>query len=547
MNTTELLQSAIEYHQKNKLSEADNIYRSILATDPKQPDALHLSGLIAFQNGDAQAAVVMIREAILHRDDQAQYYANLGRAHIALNQVSEAVPAYRKSLELEPTSAAVYSDLGAALVNLNEFEEAEHVSRLAVKLDDKQVNAWFHLGLIYQNQKMLNEAVRCYLKVVNLNPNFFEAFNNLANIERANGFFESAITHYNEAIRINPEIGETHGNLAVSLQETGQLDDAIISYRKALSLKPDDAEHHRNLAMALLLTGQYEEGWREYEWRWKTNYFAPQVRDLPGPRWNGESLSGKTLLVYCEQGYGDTIQFSRYLPKLSAMGINVIFECQPPLVKLVRSINSAGKIISQGDEPGEFDAHVPLLSLPRILGADENSIQNQPPYLSTAESTPLNSNSGPFKIGFAWRGSAAFKRDAIRSPGLEPFLPLLNIPGVQFYSLQKDNGPEEIEKHSAARLITDAGSGLTSFSETARVMDGLDLIISSDTAIAHLAGAMGKPVWTVLSHVPDWRWLLGRTDCPWYPTMRLFRQPKAGDWESVLQELKKSLAELIES
>jgi tetratricopeptide (TPR) repeat protein len=351
---------------------------------------------------------------------------------------------------------------------------------------------------------------------------------------------------------LQPDRSETYQTLGFILAEQGDREAALAAYEQAISLKPDNAEAHKNRSLIWLLQGKLAEGWAEYEWRWK----CPELPERPfkQPLWDGSPLEGRTILLHAEQGLGDTIQFIRYAPLVRDRGGKVVVVCQRPLVGLLASCSGIERITAQGDPLPAFDVHAPLASLPRIFGTTLAAVPANVPYLSAdarlverwrQELAPQRG----FKIGIAWQGSPKYRSDAQRSIPLEQFEPLARVPGVQLYSLQKGAGAEQLGRVAARFAVVDLGGRLDEttgpFLDTAAAIKNLDLVISSDTSIPHLAGALGAPVWLALPCAPDWRWLLDRDDSPWYPSMRLFRQPARGDWQSVFRRMAAELEQIV--
>jgi hypothetical protein len=336
-----------------------------------------------------------------------------------------------------------------------------------------------------------------------------------------------------------------HNNLGVALQKQGALGEAVASYRRALELRPDYAEAHNNLAFVWLLTGDFEQGWSEYEWRWKANLLSPP--SFTQPLWDGTPLAGRTILLYAEQGLGDTLQFIRYAPLVERRGGRVIMACPRPLLQLLASCPGIDRLVALDAVSSDFELYALLMSLPRILGTSLESIPADVPYLEADPEltvhwqSELATFSREFRIGIAWQGNPDHRGDRHRSFRLAQFAPVARLEGVRLFSLQKGPGAEQIREVGDRFPVTDLGSRLDettgAFMDTAAVMKNLDLVISADTAIAHLAGALGVPIWVALSSAPDWRWLLGREDSPWYPTMRLFRQASPGDWDGVFARI----------
>jgi len=307
------------------------------------------------------------------------------------------------------------------------------------------------------------------------------------------------------------------------------------------------------MSLALLLTGNFREGWREYEWRWETKYLISSRRTFPQRLWDGSDIKGLTILLHAEQGFGDTIQFIRYAPLVARRGAKIIFECPKELISLLRSVEGIEEVIVRGETLPEFNLHCPLLSLPLAFDTTLETIPAMIPYITNDPTytekwkNKIDWADSRFRIGLAWAGNPGFKQNRYRNCELENFLPLTQLPRVIFYSLQKGEEAKEAKHPPGGMKIIDLTEDIHDFSDTAAFIENIDLVISIDTAVTHLAGAMGRPVWTLLPFSPEWRWMLNREDSPWYPTMRLFRQSSHGDWESVISLVEKNLSELLEN
>ena len=354
---------------------------------------------------------------------------------------------------------------------------------------------------------------------------------------------EEAISTCRQALSLNPDYVEAHNNLGNALKGQGQLEEAVNAYGQALSLNPDYAEAHFSLAIILLLQGKLTAGWKEYEWRWDLIQKF-QKRDFKQSLWDGTSLKGKSILVHTEQGFGDAIQFIRYVDLLCDLDTTVIVECHTALKPLFSSVDKIDQLVIKGEKTPDFDVHVPLLSLPYIFGTTLKNIPARIPYFypdPKADSTFLLGHNHKFKVGIVWAGNPKHADDHNRSIDLKQFECLLDIGKCEFFSLQVGERREDIKQCGYHHIIKDLGKQFANFHHTALAILQLDLVISADTSVAHLAGALGKPIWTLLPFAPDWRWMLNRSDSPWYPSMTLFRQRKIGDWNSVFQQVKLEL------
>lgn len=514
---SEALSLAVEHHQAGRLAEAEPLYRQVLAAEPNRPGVWRLLGLLAHQTGRHEMALQYIGRAVQLQPDDATAHVDWGLVYHRLGRLGQAVAGYRRALELRPDYPEALSNLAHALTA----------------------------------QGKLEEAVACGRRALELRPDYAEAYNNLGNALRDQQRLDEAAACYRRALKLRPDLAQTHRNLGIVLADQGQPEAALASYRRALELQPDDVEAHLGMALVMLVTGDFQQGWAEYQWRWRRQDNPP--RSLQQPLWRGEPLGGRTCLLHAEQALGDTIEFVRYARLLKRQGARVVFECPAPLLRLLVGCPGIDRLVQQGDELPAFDVHAPLLSLPGILGTRVATIPGEVPYLF-AEPELVGrwrdkmSRLDGFKIGINWRtrpGSGDWMRRTIAA---QHFQSVAAVPGVKLVCLQKGVGPAE-ENAILPRLgLWDPGpdfDGAAAFVDTAAVMAHLDLVLTADTAVAHLAGALGVPVWVALPTPPDWRWLLERHDCPWYPSMRLFRQKRPGDWAGVFAEITAALCERL--
>ncbi|MGJ3259461.1 MAG: tetratricopeptide repeat protein [Rhodospirillales bacterium] len=583
IDLTETLKRGIERHQAGDLAGAEAAYGDILKAAPGHADALHLTGLVHHQRGDNDAAAGLIAKAIEADAKVALYHANLGRVLKASGDDEGAVVAFRRAIHLEPDTASLHADLASALLGAGDADAARARANLALEIDPHSGEAHVNLGLALQELygPAHEDAVRAfrraielaphlpgahlglgialhetgdredaeaaYREAITLNPGFVEAHCNLGNLSRDALRFEDAIGYYRHALAIDPVQPQVWGNLGVALQEAGNLDDALAAYDKAVEHAPEDPDIRRNRGMALLARGHFVEGWRDYEYRWRTARFRDLRRDWPVPAWDGGDLTGRRILVHAEQGLGDTLQFCRYAAVLHRLGATVIFECADVLKPLIQPLAGVAEVIRPGMPLPKVDCHAPLLSLPRLVGTTAESIPADTPYLQApAERTAkwakvVAAWPGGKKIGIAWRGSPDHPRDQVRSPGLAPFMALAGE-GVTLVSLQKDGGAGELASVEGAMRIVDPTADLHDFADTAALMTHLDAVVSCDSAPLHLAGALGVPAFAVLPHVAEWRWGQAGEKSPWYPEMTLVRQPDPGDWGSVFDQVRRLTA-----
>lgn len=427
-----------------------------------------------------------------------------------------------------------------------ELSQAEQICFSILEQQPNQVEALQLLGIIACKTGLVEEGIAHYQKLIALRPDWAETYYNLGKALKQRGNFEEAIAHFQQALSKRADFVEAEYNLGHTLQELGKLDEAIACYNHVLELNPQFIDACWNRALALLLSGDFVQGFANYECRWQQAEFLKHNPRPPysQPAWDGSNLNGRTILIHGEQGFGDAIQFIRYVPLIQQRGGRVIVGCRAPLLRLFSTLSGIDRLVASGGFIPEFDVYAPLMSLPYLLGTTLETIPAQIPYLRAPQSkillkTPLRTHR---KVGMAWAvGNKDRSLLSKRSCELSHFLPLLGTPGIAFYSLQKGPRVAELEQLDDPRLVQDLNTHLRNFADTAAVIKQLDLVITVDTAVAHLAGALGKPVWVLLPFAPDWRWMLGRDDSPWYPTMRLFRQERPNDWSRVFSHVAEAL------
>jgi len=422
------------------------------------------------------------------------------------------------------------------------FAEAEVICRQVLAQVPDQVDALHLLGILAGQAGHPDDAIALIGRVIQLSPNP-EAYSNLGVALREKGQLDLAIDAHRSALRLKGDYADAWRNLGAALNAKGLFDEAMVAFRSALQIKPDFADVHFNLGILLLLRSDFANGWPEYEWRWKLQSQLTSAPRGPG-QWDGSELHGQTILLYGEQGIGDTVQFVRYVPLVVQRGGRVIVECQPELTRLLERFAGVERIVVTGQPRPQFDQHCALLSLPRMFSTNIDSIPARIPYINADPRLveDWKRRFGPkqaARVGLAWAGRATHRNDRNRSIGFWELGPLWSVQGVEFFSLQKGLATRQTPPVGAKWI--DWTDDLGDFAQTAASIENLDLVITVDTAVAHLAGAMGKPVWVLLPFVPDWRWMLDRQDSPWYPTMRLFRQSAIGDWAGVLRTVAEQL------
>jgi len=545
-NAALVFANALALHQAGRLAEAETLYRQILAVRPDDFDCLHFLGVIAHQRGNHAEAVRQIDIALLRHPDDAFALNNRGNALLALKRYDEALESYDRALAQKPDYDDALCNRGAALHELRRYEEALADCDRAIAMRPDHEEAHSNRGNTLKELRRFDEALASCDRALALRADFPAAHCNRANALHSLDRFEEALAGYRQAIALQPHYPEALTNRGVTLHDLRRFDEALASYRQALAVEPDYAEAHFREAMWRLLTGDLARGWAKQEWRWKSRQLAGAGRNFRQPLWLGtDEIAGKTILIHAEQGFGDTIQFCRYLPHVAERAERVILEIPDPLQELMATLPGGAQIVSRGTLP-DFDLHCPLLSLPLAFGTELATTPSATPYLRAQAdqvgrwSDRLGAKTRP-RIGLVWSGNAAHKNDHRRSIGLASFLSILDGIGATFVSLQRDVRADDAAVLRHRGDIVHFGAELKTFSDTAALIMNLDLVISVDTAVAHLAGALAKPVWVLLPFIPDWRWLLDRDDSPWYPTARLFRQDATRTWGGTLARVRAAL------
>ena len=580
-----LLEQGIQEHQAGRLAEAEMHYRRVLEMDAGHLDTQYLLGTVLLQLGRFDECIVLLKQVAEARPDVPDALNNLGVAYKAQGCWKEAAQAfesainvqsnydqayynlgalmeerglyadaekcYRRALDIKPDDVPMRCRLGEALKAQNKWAEAEACLRDVLDRDPGNLDARVNLGFTLIKQERLAEAERHFVEILDLEPDYHQVHNNLSYIYERRGEFDKATASVQRALELQPKYAEGYNNLGTLLRSQHRFNEACACFQKALDVKPDFALAEFNLGTTQLLKGDFKNGWKGYERRAEILDSPP--RQFSQPRWEGQPIEGRRLFVYSDQGFGDAIQFVRFLkPARNRSGATIVFECQPQLKTLFNAHDCVDELIVDGEALPEFDLQIPLSSLARICDVDANSISTEVSYID-APAMPRPelreliewSDEDHLNVGFVWQGNPAQARDVHRSCPPEKFLSLTEIPRVSMFSLQvADASPNSSADGDSATSVIDIGSHLTDFSDTAAVVNRLDLVITVDTAVAHLAGALGRPVWTLLCHTPDWRWLLDRTDSPWYQTMRLFRQPTWGDWDALFDQVKDALKQL---
>ena len=580
-----ILRQATRYHQKGDFVQAEKLYRQVLEQKPNQSLALHSMGLIAYQQQNFEDAAEFVSQAINADPQAAHLYNSMGVISEALDQTDKAIRSYQEALHLKPDYAEAHKNLGLIYQNQQKNEQAIKCFQTALNIDTNCVECMCHLADLLLDCNRYAEAVANYKNAIMLNPNMAEAYNNLALALKQQNRFDEAVNAQQKALQLKPDqinfqtnmasIYQAKGsltealaickkvidqspdnpvhyyNLACVLRDQGLLDEAIDNNNKALQLDSQMAAAHWNQAICYLLNGNFPKGWQEFQWRRQIPYQYRYPHYHAQPMWQGEPLQGN-IYVYCEQGLGDAIQFLRYMPQVKNLCSHVTLGAWKPLIQLFKNHPDIDELVclNWSSPPDiKFDMQCSLLDLPAVFNINPNTMEAPKAYI-TAEPEKIEYfkdiiNAPGLKVGIAWSGSKRHVNDRTRSADFTYFETLTSIPNISIYSLQKHIRDIRLKEKIHNLGITDLAEHLTGFANTAAIIANLDLIITVDTAVLHLAGAMNKSTWGLLAFSPDWRWMLKRTDSPWYPGMRLFRPDKPGNWDSVFDQVKTHLRDTV--
>ena len=559
------LRQAVALQQNAAFVEAEALYREILQLRPNHFDALQLLGTLALQSGRWDEGIDLLRKAVAINAMQAPIHSNLAFAYNAVSRFKEGLSSADRAVSLRRDFADAWNNRGNALAGLDIPQDALHSYDRAIALKPDFAQALNNRACVLRDLGRPVDALESCDRAIALWPDYADAWSNRGNALGDLGRPEEARTSYQRAIAIAPKLIDAWNNQGLCLIELNRRDEALLSYQQALSLAPDYAETHWNESLCLLQVGRLEEGWRKYEWRWQRNRIKASRRTFEQPLWLGdEAIAGKTILLHAEQGLGDTLQFCRYAGLVAKLGARVVLEVPAELMTLLANLEGVAQIVEQGAPLPPFDYHCPLLSLPLAFNTSVSTIPSATPYLfadaDRAQQWRARIGNGPdirLKVGLVWAGGnragvAELRNiDARRSIALAQLQPLLDLPFVQYYSLQKGAPAQQLAQLSpeqaGGQAVIDYADELTDFADTAALVANLDLIISVDTSTAHLAGAMGKPVWILNRFDTCWRWMLERDDSPWYPSARLFRQPALGDWANVIESVRTALKRRAEA
>lgn len=546
----QILRDATAAHQAGQFAQAEALYRRVLESDSKQFQVLSMLGVLHAQRGNYPDAEQTLRKAIKLNPDDAGSQFNYGNVLLGLQRFDDAFAVFGTALRLNPGLADAHLNRGNILMLRKRFDEAVACFDSAIRINPNYAQAYCNRGNALEKMGRLDEALASCDKALTIDPGNAEFHASRANVLSRMRRYDEALHDISTASSLRPDSAAFHYNHGNILIEAQRHPDAIAAFDKALAIEPRFAGAHLNEGLCRLLLGDTDRGWKEYEYRLEMPEYLDAKRNFQRPVWLGESsINGKTILIHAEQGFGDTLMICRYVPLVTALGARVVLEVRPELVRLMQGLDADFTLIARGDDLPQFDAHCPIMSLPLAFETRLETIPSKVPYLripiDNIDRWRSKLRDGGFKIGVAWAGNPSFKYDHDRSITLKNILSVCSVHGATFFSIQKDLRDGDAEILRANPHIGHLGSELSDFLDTAAAMESLDLIISSDTSTVNLAGALGRPVWVLLSSNPDWRWLLDRTDSPWYPTARLFRQSKSGDWGPVVDDVRAELAKTL--
>lgn len=554
------LQHAIKLHQQGNLQVASEIYRQLATIFPNNADVLLFFATAEYQRANFAESAKLFKQLLKINPRHVQALYLLSQVLYQLGHLDEALQSIKRAIQLQFNHAEAHQHCGNVLQAMGQLNEAIHHYQQAILLKSDYAEAYNNLGNVLQMLQRFDDAIQNYKKALQLKPDFAAAYSNYASTLHHLQEFDQALQAYDQAIQFNPQDAYTYYNKANTLRDLNRINEAIDYYEHAIQLRPDFADAYWNKSLAKLLLGEYQEGWALYEWRWNRPIKKNTYKQFTQPLWLGESACrDKTILIHAEQGLGDTIQFCRYIPLLADQGAKIIFQVQAPLQRLLKNFAAIATIITNDDPCLTYDYQCPLLSLPLAFKTTLSAIPVSIPYLySEPEKAAYWKNKlgqyKKFRVGIVWSGGFRADQPDVWAVNARRNIPLdkftcLNLPNVEFISLQK--GEEAVTQLRELEqslwdgpYIIDYTDELHDFSDTAALIDNLDLVISVDTSTAHLAGALGKPVWILNRFDTCWRWLLNRNDSPWYPTVKLFRQTSFGNWNTVMQNVRLALEKL---
>jgi len=574
-----LLQKARSHIQDKAFKEAQKLYLQILEEAPDNLEALCNMGVVLKLQNRLEEALEQYTKAISNDGTYILAYMNRANLLRSLKHLKEAKEDYVSVLNLEPKNADALNSLGSvyetegevqkafdfyqraiaadssfykaynncavALYSQGKYPEAISYFEQTIKLNPSYVEAYSNLGAVFAKLNAYTKAVSFYQKAIELNPSYAGAYTNLGNALNKLGEYEQAVYFHLRAIKLDPRASNHYANLGSAYKNIGRFDRAKQMYQKAIELEPNHVNAHFDLSTVLLQTGEYEQGWKEYEWRFKKEQMLGHIKTYEAifskPLYTDQDIKGKTILIHAEQGFGDSLMMIRYVHVLKQRGAKIVLYLREGLEELFKSIDGIDMIQTRGEKPADFDYHLPLMSLAYRCDPHLHRISEVYPYLDTDKRNMGLQENKKFKIGIVWGASNTGESYKKKVFSIEHFLPLLDKENIQLYSLQLGEDAKALKEEPYKSFIQDLSVEIQDFSDTAALLKELDLIISSDTSLAHLAGAMGLNVWVLLQKVPDWRWGVSGKESLWYPSARLFWQDSLGDWTGVFNQVFKSL------
>ena len=530
----------------NRPEEATKTIHQALQGAPDMAEAHSVMGEILLRHNKHQDAMAAFNKALELKPDHSPTLLHIGRLLLDMGQNLPGANHLLKAVKALPNDAPAHLAMAMALTRLGKQNDALGAFKVAAKGEPTTADMLNNMGVAMDGAGKKAEAITLLRAAVLIQPDSWTAWDNLGNALLSRGNARMAENCHRQALALKPGNAATLSNLANALHRQGKMEESVHFYREAIKVTPDSAKFHTNLALTLLLMEQYEEGWKEYEWRWKDHPAFPKyLREKP---WKGEPMPNGTLLLQAEQGFGDTIQFIRYVPELRKLAKRIILICQPELVRMMKTVPGLDEVHPEGCDVPQFDAGVTLLSVPGILKVGINPIHPVPPYLFPPPGSgfDLGPKTKRLRIGIVWAGRPTHGDDWNRSMPAYLLTPLLQIPDIEFISLQKGDVAPRIGR-PPPDLMFDAGNKCKDFGDTAAIIAQLDLVIGVDTSVAHLAAAMGKPTWVMLPLIPDFRWRLDGESSPWYPNLNLFRRKNGEGWERVLLSITTALHQVLEA
>ena len=539
------------YQRQGEVDEAITCYIKALQINPNLADVHNNLGSILCQKKQFNEAIVCYQTALKINPDYIHTYINMANIFLEIKQFDEAITCCQKAIQINPNVDEAYAKIGLALTDMGRSDEAISFYRKANQLNPNNLMALYGLCTILQCKGQLDDALQYYYKLLELDPNYAKAHYGLGFIFRDKGQLDESINCFQKAIKLKPTFIEAYIGLGSAFLKKGQIDEASTSYQKAIELDSANPIAHHDWAFCLISLGDLSRGWKEHQWVYKTQEGINFLQNYSEPLWTGFDISGLTVLLHDGPlgsfGFGDTIQFIRYTPLIAARGAKVIFECKKELISLLSNVDGVYQIMELGGQPPRFDVHCHLLDLPFIFDISLDNIPARVPYIP-ADPTMIKDwgekiqhNGDKLKVGLVWGGGSG------KYCHLKTYLFLGSLDKIIFYSLQKGPAADEAKNPPDGMQLIDLTNEIYDFTDTAALIEHLDLVISVDTSVAHLAGALGKPVWTLLPFASCWRWMRNGEDSPWYPTMRLFRQTSPGDWNSVMAKVAEELKKLVSS